>query len=309
MKFASKFFLIFICLGLALYAIFWLWQRQPGVKNQADTSAPQEINNAVEQAQNKIEPQDTSVLTDKIVKIEGTVKPQQLILAYSNSNQKFTTSNFKGEFKIDFELIDGLNELNIATFKNQNEIDEQKTLVYYLKTKTQEISVDTVYAGTVKGILENSLTITTSEGERTVKIDKTTKLQSPQIEAKKTTEKESTGSASTDFRVGDFIIALGDKPKNNELLAKNVQIIRENKPQLIKQLISSKVQSAANQNIFSVKNNKDNKLVELTLSKNSQIITDGKAAKDIDIIKDKKALVLYHQGEEEDILDLLYLLP
>jgi hypothetical protein len=309
MKFASKFILILICLGLVLYAIFWLWQRQPGVINQADTIPSQEVNSKNEQVQNKIEPQDTSVLSEKIAKIEGTVKPQQLILAYSNSSQKFTTSNSKGEFKIDFELTDGLNELNITTFKNQNEIDEQKIFVYYLKTKTQEISADTVYAGTVKSILENSLTITTLSGEKTVKIDNATKLQAPQIEVKKTKEKESTNSASTAFRVGDFIITLGDKPKNNELLAKNVQIIRENKPQLIKQLISSKVQSTVSQNIFSVKNNKDNKLVELVASKDSQVISDGKNAKTADVTKDKKALILYHTENDENILDLLYLTP
>lgn len=291
--------LFLVALGSVIY---FLWQRQPQVKTkpQDETTKNQEEKLLT----SEIEPRNGAVLTSGEVEIEGTAKPSQLVLVYSNSDQKMLNADSAGKFKQKMNLTENLNLIKVIYFKDQNKVEIEKNLSYYILPKNSKSNAKNVVAGSVKSIFENILTVSTSDFETKVTIDKSTQIESPKDE-----EKESAGTGIDLFRVGDFVIALTSEPKDEDTKGLSLQIIRNNKPTLAKTLISADTASAPRENIFSVKNSKDNKLVELLITKTTSVSIAGKTAKPEDIAKSKKAIILYQPDEDENPVDMIYIFP
>ena len=249
-------------------------------------------------------PKDSQVLTSGKIDILGKVDGETYIVIVSNTTSAMGKSAKDGEFKIPIELSEGLNLLDIQVFDNKLSAQgaEQKTLfVTQKETLPQNWQV---YAGSVKGILDNLITLTTSTGEKSVKKETKTNLILPSPPL----SKKSTPAPLESIRIGDFAIALGET-KDEILNAQDLEIIRENKPQITKKVSIAKILTSAKANKFSAKQNEENKILDFTLDKNSKILKNGQSAKDTDIAKDLNAIIVYQDEDGERLIDLAYLLP
>ena len=299
----GKLILIVILFSAVIYGIYWLWQRQPkpvqniqSTTNQVQTSKPQKAGFVQV-------PKDSQVLSSGKIEISGKVESEAYIVVVSNSTSAVSKTSKSGEFKIPIELSAGLNLLDIQVFDNNLSAigNEQKT-VYITRDETPPQNWQ-VYAGSVKSILDNLITITSPTGEKSVKKDTKTNLilPSPLL------SKKPTPAPSESIRIGDFAIALGE-PKDEILNAQDLEIIRENKPQITRKISIAKILTAAKANKFSAKDAEANKILDFTLDKNSKIIKNSQSAKDTDIQKNSSAIIIYQDEDDERLTDLVYLL-
>ncbi len=304
---AVLFSLIFI--SLFIYGIYWLWQRQPkDIKeqpSQTQNSQVQNPNTDNAKVQTNFKPQDSSVLTSAKVSFTGTVAPNAIAVIYSNSFQATTKSDAQGNFQKDATLSTGLNLFNISIFsQNLDELDK-KTLTLYL-AKDKETVGNSVFAGNVKSIFNNLITLGTAGGDKMVNAQKSTDFTFPKIAGGNS---EATTSAISNVRVGDYIVALGNAAEKDTITAQKITVIRENKPQNSESINVIKLLTAPRLNIFSAKNEKDSKIIEFTLNKNSAVEVNGQAAKNADIAKDKRAIVVSYFSNGDQLVDLIYILP
>lgn len=282
-----------------LYGLYWLWQRQP--KPQEKASPPSQEAKEVRQPQAvEIIPQSFSVLSDPKTRIQGKSKPETLVAVYSNDFNYLVQTDAVGKFEQDMELTEGLNLAEIVVFDRDLREETRISTIYWLSGK--EKVGNTVYAGPVKTIFDNLITVSTISGEKTVKI-----AQSATIELPKGEEAESTKSASENIRVGDYLIALGEIAGDN-LNAQRVEVIRKNKPQVVKKVLGAKILTSVRQNLFSAKETQENKILEFVLAKNSVVEVTGRQAKAEEIVKEKTAIIFFHQEGDKRIVDLIYLL-
>ena len=299
----GKLILIVILILAFIYSIYWLWQRQPKpvqnkqeTTNQVQTPKPQKT--GFVQA-----PKDSQVLSSGKIEISGKVDSEAYIVVVSNSTSAIGRSEKSGEFKIPIELSADLNLLDIQVFDNNLSAigSEQKTV--YVKEDEPLPQNWQVYAGSVKGILDNLITLTTPTGEKSVKKEAKTNLilPSPLL------SKKPTPAPSESIRIGDFAIALGEV-KDEILNAQDLEIIRENKPQITRKISIAKILTAAKANKFSAKDAEANKILDFTLDKNSKIIKNSQSAKDTDIQKNSSAIIIYQDEDDERLTDLVYLL-
>jgi len=299
----GKLILIIILLLAFIYGIWWLWQRQPKpaqikqeTTNQVQAPKPQKA--GFVQA-----PKDAQVLSSTKIEISGKVDSEAYIVVVSNSVSAIGKSEKSGEFKISIELTAGLNLLDIQIFDNNLSPagSEQKT-VYVAEDEPLPQNFQ-VFAGSVKGILDNLITITSQTGEKKVKTDAKTNLILPSPPF----SKKPTPAPLESIRIGDFAIALGEV-KDEILNAQDLEIIRENKPQIVKKVSVSKILTAAKAGKFSAKDAEANKILDFTLDKNSKIFKNGQSEKDTDIQKDLNAIIVYRDEDDERLTDLIYLL-
>lgn len=289
------------------YGIYWLWQRQPKPKNhQPDSVVGQEQNGAKREQSLEIKPQDSQVLTDSPIKIEGQSKPDQYLAVYSNGFNYLIQTDNSGKFEQAINLTEGLNLIEIVAFSRDLKEDDKITLTYWLTKKDKKTMLgSTVFAGSVKTIFENILTLSTPAGEKNIRTLKTTEIVIPTEDE---TEIESTKSALDGVRVGDYLIALGNLSQDT-LNAKRLEIIRQNKPQVTKKLVTAKILTQVRQNLFSGRDLKESKIQEFTLTKDSQILIGGQKAESEDIAKNKEAFIFFTTGGGKKIVDLIYQLP
>ena len=113
----------------------------------------------------------------------------------------------------------------------------------------------------------------------------------------------------SEIRVGDYLISLGSLENEKEFNAAQIEIIRDNKPQNIEKYTAGILLGSVKEDVFSIKNIKDSGIVEFTLSKDSTISKNGEDAEAKDILKDKRAIIMYYTEEGENIADLVYILP
>jgi len=299
----AKYATILILIILFIYGIYWLWQRQPKSNNpQPSPTTTGQTKDEKNQQDFKLTPNDFSVLTSKKVKFEGTVTPNVYFLIFSNSSQSIGKSDSNGNFQTETDLVDGLNLVSVATVSSNFQIKNPKSLTFLVAKDKND--GDTVFAGSVKTIFDTLITISTLGSQKSIQTSKSTKINLPVDK----NEKAATGSALENIRIGDYLIVQGGSQKENELSAKKIDVIRENKPQNTKQLILAKILTATRQNLFSAKD-QNSKIFEFTIGKNSQISIDGKEAKSADIVKDKNAIIVYHPENDKNIVDLVYLIP
>ena len=299
----GKLILIVILILAFIYSIYWLWQRQPKpvqnkqeTTNQVQTPKPQKT--GFVQA-----PKDSQVLSSGKIEISGKVESGAYIVVVSNSTSAIGRSEKSGEFKIPIELSADLNLLDIQVFDNNlSAIGSEQKTVYIARDETPPQNWQ-VYAGSVKGILDNLITLTTPTGEKSVKKEAKTNLilPSPLL------SKKPTPAPSESIRIGDFAIALGEV-KDEILNAQDLEIIRENKPQITRKISIAKILTAAKANKFSAKDAEANKILDFTLDKNSKIIKNSQSAKDTDIQKNSSAIIIYQDEDDERLTDLVYLL-
>lgn len=289
--------------------MYWLWQRQPkGAKEEsAPTQSNQVQNPSAEKAkvQSNLKPQDASILTSAKTTFTGSVAPNSIVIIYSNSIQVTTKSDDKGNFQKDINLSAGLNLFNISVYSQNLDETDRKTLTLYL-AKDKEVTGNTVYAGSVKSIFNNLITLTTTNGDKNVSAQNSTNFAFPK---NVTDNSEATNSALSNIRVGDYMIALGKSEETDKITAQKITIIRDNKPQNSELISTVKLLTAPRQNLFSAKNEKDGKILEFTLNKDSSIETNGQTAKSTDIAKDKRAIVVSYSSNGDQIVDLITLIP
>lgn len=298
-----------IIFAIFIYGMYWLWQRQPkGAKEESQPTQSNQVQNpSAEKAkvQSNLKPQDYSILTSAKTTFSGTVTPSSIVVIYSNSIQATTKSDDKGNFQKDITLSSGLNLFNISVFSQNLEEKDKKTLTLYL-AKDKEVSGNTVYAGSVKSIFNNLITLTTTNGDKNVSSQKSTGFTFPKNVSDNS---EATNSAISNVRVGDYMVAIGKPEETDKITAQKITIIRDNKPQNSELISTIKLLTAPRQNLFSAKNEKDGKIMEFTLNKDSSIEVNYQVAKSTDIAKDKRAIVVSYTDKGDQIVDLISLIP
>lgn len=300
-----------VFLPLALVAVFaftfyWLWNRQPNSTQKKEAvlseAAQQELPEQKQEGFRTTEPKDNSVILQSKSKIKGIAYPNSYVAIYSNFSSKIVKANEKGDFETEIELAGGINFINLTSF-NDALAQEGQTAITIFATSDKKITSQTVFAGSVKNILGNAITVSTKEFEGTISTDKNTTFEIPKD------EEEATVSAIKNVRLGDYAIALGEIGKDNNLKAKSVEIVRENKPQNTRNFAIVQILTTPKQNAFKTKNDKDAKTIDLTLSKTSQVIIEDKVQKPEKITKNKKAIIIYHKDEGDNIVELIYQFP
>lgn len=294
---------IFAILFIAISTIIVvLWQRQP-----RPTQKPQESQSTSQASQKQAEekytisPADGTVVNTPSVKFTGKSEPATLVVIYSNDASAVAKTKSDGTFELQLEAEPGLNLLKAVFVSQQQELAHEKNFSLYMSAKDVGKSVA---AGSVKSIFDNLITITTNSRDVNIRTGKSTNFDVPTEE-----DVEEATEEVDNIRIGDYVIATGDASDQDSIIAKNLLVLRVNKPILSKEIIVGKIASSVRQNIFSAKNNKDGKIVEFTLDKNSQILLDGQDAKLDAIAKDKSAIILYTKDKDTNLIDLLYLLP
>ncbi len=304
---------LFLIVVAFIAVIFGLWQLQPAAKPQ--TILSEKSQTAPPPEDQAFEPKDGSVLGNKTVTFKGKMLPASLIFIVSNDFQTAVKTSADGAFQKEVTLSPGLNLINVISVLGDLSKDAQKSRVLYFTPSSPGASVA---AGSVKTIFDNVITINTLNGQKNVKTATATTFSFP----KDATQKESSESAK-DIRVGDYAIALGDTVNTDTIAAKSITIIRDNKPQNNETYVVAKILTAPKLNLFTAKTNKDSKILELTLTKTTQGLLDGKdarppttdavgnvgQAKVDDIQKDKNAIIIYHTEGDKKVVDLIYLLP
>src|SRR3990167_8963706 len=304
LKTARNIFFFLAIFSSLVFAIWWLWQRQPKTPTDEKKQPSMEQIKPQKNTDFVKNPKDSQILQSAKTEFQGKTNGEAYVVIVTNSTSTIDKSEKNGEFKIPIELSAGLNLLEIKIFDNNLSPagSEQKTV--YVKENEPLPQNWQIFAGSVKGILNNLITLTTPTGEKSVKKDTKTNLILPSP----ILSKKPTPAPDDSIRIGDFAIALGET-KDEILNAQNLEIIRENKPQITKKVSIAKILTSAKANKFSAKQNEENKILDFTLDKNSKILKNGQSAKDTDIAKDLNAIIVYQDEDGERLIDLAYLLP
>lgn len=280
-----------------------LWQRQPqGPTTEPETTKGAQISSdKTEKEEFQISPTDGTITSSTNFKFTGKSQAGSLIVIYSNQTNAVTKTQPDDTFELETTAEEGLNLFKVVVIDATGQIQSEKNLSLYISG--QDVS-KAVAAGSVKSIFDNLITVTTASGNKNIRTGKSTDFDVPQEED----VQEATAEIDA-IRIGDYVIATGDASDEDSIIAKNLQVLRENKPVLTKELAIGKIASNVKQNLFPAKNNKDGKIIEFTLNKDSDISVDGQEGKAGDITKDKSAIIIYHPVADKNIADLIYLLP
>lgn len=298
---AAIIFVIFVPL-----LIYWLWQRQPkgmtltqepltqGSQNQSATQS------AVQSPKVRIE--DGKILKQKKLQLQGQVPPNSLVVIYSDTANAIVKSDQAGSFTNDIDLVSGLNLISISVLSPDYKEIAAKNLTYY-QDSTNSTNT-TVYAGLVKSIFENTITLTTQSGDLPIKKDSSTLVDIPRLPGVQTQPQDQ------DIRVGDYMIALGKAVTNGQLEAKNIDILRDNKPQNQTHYAVVKILSSLSRSTFSAQQNGQSNVVKITTTSDTSYLDQDKEADAKAVAKDRSAIVIFHEdAKSNDIADLVYLLP
>lgn len=292
--------------GLLLGLIIWLWQLQPKAPGQAVLSQRDTFSNdTADPKETRLEPEENTVIKNTKVKLKGPTGNYQYLAVFSDEFNKILKTKPGESFETEISLTKGLNIIKLAGFGGQFKAAEEKTINYYMDGSS---GVKYAYAGTVKSLFDTLITLSTESGEKSVRTGKTTDFVVPKDDDDK---EASAGSLIKQVRIGDYAIALGNTVEKNKdtIFAQKLQIIRQDKPQITKKLTIAKVLTTPKNNSFSAQNLDDSKIVVFDFSKNTDVELDGKTVKASEITKDKTAFIFYTQGEDENSIDLIYLLP
>lgn len=286
---------------LFAYILVWLWQRQP--KGQREQTIPQPASKEAilqkTEGDLEISPSDAQVLSPGPVKFKGKTLGAAYVAIYTNDFQTLTRADDEGEIEKEVQLTTGLNQVLLTTVSPDLTKYRQKSLNLFVASENLG---NTVFAGSVKSIFDTLVTIATSNGDRNVRTSNSTKIDVPQ-------EEQSAGPAIKNIRVGDYAIALGDSQDKDTQIAASLQIIRDNKPQNTEILTQVVIITNVKNNLFSAKKVTGSEISEFSLVKQSKVEKDDSTLKIIDITRDKNAFIFYHPENNQNIVDLVYLLP
>lgn len=306
---------VFVFVAIAFIgSLTWLWQRQPKPPEFVEEATSGAVSGQQITLDNlTLKIADNTIVNSKKIKLEGITFTNELVAIYSNNFQDVLKSDKDGNFETAVTLNEGLNLLTIAIVTDDKEKQRQKSLTFYFAKDKTDATI--IFAGSVKNIFDTLVTVTTLSGEKNIRTSKSTEFRIPDEE-----EQQSTESAVKNVRIGDYAIGLGNAPENSKdtdtIIARSLEIIRENKPQNRINIARIKIISPVRQSIFSASvtsdvttNTLDKKVMELTLDKNSDVTLNNKQGKTTDITKDKNAIVFYHTEGNKNLIDLVYLLP
>lgn len=283
----------------------WLWQRQPNPQEALESPKIATPEAKIAETRPLKTPKDASIFKEAKVKVEGTTGSGEFIAIYSNDFQTVAKASEKGQFEAEISLTPGLNLVAVFADPKSPKAAKTEFLTLWLSPKGDEETYDTVYAGSVKSILSGVLTASTLSGEKTIRTTKFTKINLPPPPKDEETPDE---PKVTDIRVGDYITALGTASDPNSQVAKIIDVIRENKPQIQKELIFAEIETQPRQNLFSVKD-QEGKIRQFSIGKNTKIQIAGDDGKATDVTGDKSALIFFHEENNKNAADLIYLLP
>ena len=290
-----------------VFLIYWLWQRQPR-SNQPQNQQP----NTKQETQNN-QPQDSflnikdgSIIASSPLKISGKTQPNSKVLVFSNTFNDIATIAQDGSYSLDENLTNGLNLISVVSLDKDFKQIQKQDISLYLKGKNDASDFTQMAAGNVTKIFQNTVTVSTANGDLNVSTSSSTKYTLPTPPPSKSPQPKTSGP---DIRVGDFIIALGTTSSDNSLTALQLTVIRDNKPTISKTYSVVKLASAVKQKIFSGTSIVDNKLIEFTLDKNAQIFSSDKKADEKAITKNQTAIIFYAPQNQDNIASLVYIYP
>lgn len=286
--------------------MYWLWQRQPKVQPLTTPQQVQQATPEVKQESFQIKPQDTKIISGNKISIEGKSKSNQTVLIFSNNFAIATKSNKDGNFTKEVTLTNGLNFVQIVYLENDPKLSQKQYLTYYVDKKSDPAKTN-VFAGSVKSIFDTVLAITWQGKEITINVAKDANIVLP----KSPKDEKATASVSplSNIRLQDFIIATGTLDKNEQLVAKNLEVVREDIPQISSQFAQITIFAAPSKNSFLAKTDKSSEAITLIIDSDSQILEGDQKMQAKDILKDKKAAVIYHSEKNQNLVDLILLLP
>lgn len=286
--------------------IYWLWQRQPRgmtLTQELLTPASQNqnaTNSAVQSVKVAIE--DNKVIQQKKLQLQGQVPPGSLVIIYSGTADAILKSDHTGNFSKSIDLINGLNLIAISVLGPDYKEIAVKNLTYYLDPGSTTNTI--VYAGLVKSIFENTITLTTQSSDMPIQKSGSTQVNIPTLPGVQTQPQDQ------DVRVGDYMIALGKTVTSNQLEAKSINIIRDNKPQNQTHYAVVKILSSLSRNTFSAQQNGQSNIVKIAVNSDTSYSDQDKQVDAKAVAKDRSAIVIFHEdAKANDVADLVYLLP
>ncbi|MCR4324356.1 MAG: hypothetical protein NUV69_01570 [Candidatus Curtissbacteria bacterium] len=306
MQKTAKLSTFLIILAVIAGGIFWLWQRQPKA-NREQIKSEVKTNLGIENKKEgfDVTPSDQTVLSSPTATFKGKTNPNNYVLIYSNYFQEVVVADKDGNFEKEAKLQDGLNLVNILSLASSLKVDDQNSqkasLTFFV---LKDSKGDSVFAGPVKTIFDSLVTITTQAGDQNVRTSTSTEFTMPQAED----EEEESKEPVKNIRVGDYAVAVGEETESDSIVAKKFEVIRDNKPQVTKAYATGVILTPVRQNLFSLKNNQDGKLIEFTLTKDSKITLGGQTAKSADIAKDKTAIIFFTTSSDKNNVALIHIL-
>lgn len=297
----KKLILGIVSLSTLVAFIVWLWTLQP----QPDKILPATDENqkqlSDQSQKNSFDPRGGSVLKTAKVKLSGKTEKGNFVAIYTDSFALVTKAAANSSFAQDIELQKGLNLVKVTSISPDLTKIDETILTYYFDAGT---TATTVYAGSVKTIFDTLITLTTTNGDKAIRAGKSTDIVVPKEE-----DAESTPQAPLkQIRIGDYAVALASPQEDDtpSPLVDKITILRSNKPTIDTTVALAQTLTTVKANALTVKS-KD-KSIDLTINKNTEILLDGKTAKAADIQKDKNAIVVYRAEEDDNLVDLIYIL-
>lgn len=286
--------------------IYWLWQRQPkGMTLTQELLSPASQNKSATNsaAQSiKVAIEDGKVLQQKKLQLQGQVPPNSLVVIYSDTTNAIVKSDQAGTFSTNVDLVNGLNLIAISVLGPDSKEIAVKNLTYY--QSSADTTNTTVYAGLVKSIFENTITLTTQSGDMPIRKDNSTQINIPTLPGVQAQPQDQ------DVRVGDYMIALGKTVTSGQLEAKSINIMRDNKPQNQTHYAVVKILSSPSRNTFSAQQSGQSNIVKITTNTGTSYFDQEKQTDIKAVAKDRLAIVIFHEdAKANDIADLVYLLP
>ncbi len=242
------------------------------------------------------------MLQQKKLQLQGQVPPNSLVVIYSDTANAIVKSDQAGSFTSSVDLENGLNLIGISVLGSDFKEIAAKNLTYYQESANTTNTV--VYAGLVKSIFENIITLTTQNGDMPVKKDGSTQVNIPKLPGVQAEPQDQ------DIRVGDYMVAMGKTVTSGQLETKSINILRDNKPQNQTHYAVVKILSSLSKNTFSAQQNGQSNIVKITTTSDTSYFDQDKEADIKAVTKDKSAIVIFHEdAKANDVADLVYLLP
>ena len=215
-------------MSVIVTVIVLLWQRQPNLNTPVEqNSSKATITKQIETVTLEIIPSTGSILNEQLITFEGKSSANNYILLVSNNTLGISQADDNGDFDLEVELVTGLNLINIFSIRDDFSQDHEMSLTIYI---TEDSEDTTILAGPVKSIFDNIITISTNEGDHTIRQKTSTDIILP----------EDDDEEDEEIRVGDYLITLGEIENEKDFNATLIEIIREDKPHNIEKYVAGK---------------------------------------------------------------------
>lgn len=232
--------IIGISFGLIIGFGTWRVHRSMTLKEKEiqPTPLPQ---SAVEQFKiSVLKPNDFDVITENPVAISGITKPSTLVIVSTDDEDYIGKSNEDGSFKINVDLISGVNNIKVTALNSQGNSTSQKILAVY----SASFEPITLEGGTTKGSPKSYIGTITDISDSTIQIESAnSQIQQIATDKYDISVANTTGTTSkvvklADVAIGDFIIAMGYTDGNHVLDATRIVIANEpSQPQINTSLV------------------------------------------------------------------------